>query len=440
VQITHGHSGDRMDSAEAETREASRGRTRRRPSAYAGRPYLTVGGRHADIGRVKGRVRFAVRVVLPIAAVALLALLVEAPASSGPRDRGPGGFRVAGGFTDAPFGAFAGYAWTGRVESIGASFTVPRIAQGSPRGQAATWIGVQGQGPPARFAQVAVIESRYWSARAQRTIDRYAAVWADRASHFLPATLFNVGPGDTISARLSSAAGGWRLVIADQKSGRYASLLVREPSDPSSMQAEWTQEDPGFPTNHARYPQIEAPRFEDLRINGRRPSPGYLALFSRWMSVDHRTLAPSAVRGDSFTLEEAPALSPAAAQYLRLTDAEHDAVVTFDAERSSWTSATPHEQIAAAVSQLDEASEAAGRALLSARWPNGVASRVRTAADADAALLDQAKSPAFFTSGGFAAWNAELTRAWRVAGVAGAKLRLALGLPGGGSAATPGER
>lgn len=377
---------------------------------------------------------------LPIAAVAVPALLVGAPASSGPRDPEPGGFRVASGFTDAPFGAFAGYAWTGRVESIGTSFTVPRIAERSPRGQAATWIGVQGEGPPARFVQVAVIESRYWSAPVQRTIDRYAAVWADRASHFLPATLFNVEAGDTISARLSSAVGGWRLAIADENSGRHASLLVREPSDPSSMQAEWTQEDPGFPTNHARYPQMEAPRFQELKINGRRPSPGYLALFSRWMSVDHRTLAPTDVRGDSFTLEQAPALSPAAAQYMRLTDAEHDAIVTFDAQRSTWTSTTPPQEIAAAVRQLREAGELARRALLSARWPEGIAARVRTAADADAALLNQANPPAVFAARSFAAWNAKLTQAWRGAGVAGAKLRLALGLPGGGSAAAPGDR
>src|ERR1700689_3489949 len=85
-----------------------------------------------------------------LAAIVILFLAVKLlPAPAGT------GRKVADGFVDAPFGAFAGYTWLGTaVESVGASFTVPRIAGGSPLSEAGTWIGVQGQGPPARFVQI----------------------------------------------------------------------------------------------------------------------------------------------------------------------------------------------------------------------------------------------------------------------------------------------
>jgi hypothetical protein len=49
------------------------------------------------------------------------------------------GGKIADGFSDAPFGAFAGYVWIGSVHSVGASFTVPRVARGSALSEASTW-------------------------------------------------------------------------------------------------------------------------------------------------------------------------------------------------------------------------------------------------------------------------------------------------------------
>jgi hypothetical protein len=96
---------------------------------------------------------------LLVLVLAFLAIKLASP-SSDPK--------IAGGFSDAPFGPFAGYAWIGSVHSVGASFTVPRIAGGSALSAAGTWIGVQGAGPPDRFVQIGATENRFWSPQKQR--------------------------------------------------------------------------------------------------------------------------------------------------------------------------------------------------------------------------------------------------------------------------------
>src|ERR1700677_2165932 len=57
----------------------------------------------------------------------------------------------------APFGYFAGYTWQGDPTSISARWKVPRILAGSPDGEAATWIGVQGNQAP--FVQIGTLEN-----------------------------------------------------------------------------------------------------------------------------------------------------------------------------------------------------------------------------------------------------------------------------------------
>jgi len=129
-----------------------------------------------------------------VAALVLLFLVVKllSPSSGG---------TVANGFSDAPFGPFAGYAWIGKVQSVGASFTVPRIASGSPLSEAGTWIGMQGAGPPARFVQIGALEGRFWSRQEEKTVDLYTTFWSDTARHFKPQPLFPVSAGDTLSLK-----------------------------------------------------------------------------------------------------------------------------------------------------------------------------------------------------------------------------------------------
>jgi hypothetical protein len=139
---------------------------------------------------------------------------------------GNNGAKIAGGFSDAPFGPFAGYAWIGRVHSVGASFTVPRIASGSAVGEAGTWIGVQGQGPPTRFIQIGVIESRFSPPHKQGTVDEYFAFWTDTARHYKAKLLFAVSPGDSLSASLMLATNRWTLAITDDASRNRARFSI----------------------------------------------------------------------------------------------------------------------------------------------------------------------------------------------------------------------
>jgi hypothetical protein len=174
------------------------------------------------------RRRFVGSGVVVLLPLFLLVKLV--PPRSGPE--------IAGGFSDAPFGPFAGYAWIGSVHSVGGSFTVPRIASGSALSQACTWIGVQGQGPPARFVQIGAIESRFWSSQKQKTIDVYTTFWSDTARHFKPQPLFGVSPGDTLSAGLTLANRQWKLIITDDTSRKKARFSIGEETDAPLDQVE----------------------------------------------------------------------------------------------------------------------------------------------------------------------------------------------------------
>lgn len=333
--------------------------------------------------------------------------------------------KLEGGFSDAPFGPFAGYAWIGRVHSVGASFAVPRIANGSPLSLASTWIGAQGAGPPARFVQIGAIEERFWSRQSHETSDFYYTFWSDTARHFKPQPLFPVSPGDALSAELTLANKRWTLAISDDTSRKKARFSTGDDTNAPSNQASWTQEDPGSKNDHARYPQIAPPVFQDLTVNSAKASRA--ALYSEWMSVNHSNLAPTALNADSFTLKRAPAVSAAAAQYLRLSAAAADAFDTFETERTHWNVKTPYKRIATATSRLITAAEYGIRALLGARWSKPIQSLVRSSVRTT--TLEHLRPPSVLTPASFSAWNSKLTQASERAAPAGAKLRLALGLP-----------
>jgi Peptidase A4 family len=330
------------------------------------------------------------------------------------------GGKIADGFSDAPFGPFAGYAWIGSVHSAGGSFTVPRIASGSPLSQAATWIGVQGGGPPARFVQIGEIESRFWSSQKQKTVDVYFTVWSDTAHRYKPQPLFPVSPGDTLTASLTLANKQWTLAITDDTSRKKARFSIGAETDGPFNQA-------GRENDHARYPQMASPLFQDLTVNSAKPSRA--ALYSQWMSVNHSNLAPTTPHDDSFTLERAPAVSAAAALYLRLFTAAGSAFDKFETERTNWNAKMPYEQIATASSQFITATQNGIRSLLAARWSKQIRSLVRSFAHMTSIRVAHARPPTLLTAASFAVWNSRLTEASMRAGPAGAKLRLALGLP-----------
>jgi hypothetical protein len=340
------------------------------------------------------------------------------------------GGRIAGGISDGPFGPFAGYVWIGQVHSVSASFTVPVIASPSAISEAGTWIGAQGQGPPARFVQIGAVESRFWSRQKHATVDEYATFWSDTALQFKPKILFVVSPGDALSASLTLANERWTLTIIDSTSRQKTHFSIGNEVDGSFDQAEWTQEDPGRPYSHARYPQIAAPVFRNLTVDSVQPAPVY----SSWMSVNHGTFAPTVMRDDSFTLEPAPPVGPAGAQYVRVTAATAASFQEFESKRATWTPTTPYVHIVNAYMQLVQATQKLNRAMLTARWTKQITGLVRASARANSALLRKAQPPAILTATTFAAWNFTLTGASERAVSAGGKLRLALGLPGVGRA------
>lgn len=157
-----------------------------------------------------------------------------------------------------PFGPFAGYRWVGPVSSTQASWRVPAIAPGSPAGSAATWIGAEAAGAsPAPFIQVGTNE--LGSGRAEA----YYAFWSDVSHHFHPALLFDVRPGDRVTASLRHAGGVWHVAIRDERSGRSAQFTTRQEAAATFSLAQWYQEDTtdGATGRPFPYPQMAPTAF-----------------------------------------------------------------------------------------------------------------------------------------------------------------------------------
>ncbi len=357
--------------------------------------------------------------------VALLAIRLE-PAKN---DTG-----IPQGYSDGPFGAFAGYSFIGDVRAVGGSFTVPRIAPESRSGLAATWIGVQGQGPPSRFVQIGVIEERYPSGRRHTLVNGYVTFWSDTAHHYSAQAMFPVRAGDTIAAGLVLSHGNWSLSITDRARYRSAHVSVANEGSAPFNQADWTQEDPGRPNNHAQYPQLAAPIFQHVTVNATPPTASDPSLYSQWMSANHYNLAPTALDDASFTLRPAPAVSATAEQYVRLSRPAAIAFEKFEVERTHWTLTTPHRTILDASLTLIQAIRARRLAVLFAKSPAPMRQLLRSSDHATTSLLEHLRPPAILTPATFAHWNSGVTEASERAARAGRKLRATLELPTGGGA------
>jgi hypothetical protein len=296
------------------------------------------------------------------------------------------------------FGAWAGYVWSGRVASVGASWVVPRILSRSPRGFAGTWIGAQAPAPRSRlvtsarllprrlwtsqrwswilrqvpFIQVGTYEGRVTSQFGQQR-DVYYAFWTDTVHDFRPITLFVVRPGDVISAKLTLAAGRWSISVLDGTSGLHKDLLTSDDTHAVFNAAEWLQEHAQYhPFSSAErdsYPQLSTVGMRGLRVNSGEPL--YANVLSTWMSADGEYFAPSQLGNGSFVIRRA-GLSPAGKRYLMIAEAENAAAQTFGAQLSVLTVATPRRQIAAQIATFAKAMRPALSALASERWPHGV--------------------------------------------------------------------
>ena len=123
-------------------------------------------------------------------------------------------------------GPFAGYTWTGDVDSAHADWTVPRVLPGSVRGEAATWIGAEAPGPSrgAPFVQVGVNEGNTDGGSSPF----YYAFYSTTKLHFHPVHLFDVSPGDQVSATLRRRGARWQIEFVDRTAGRQRQLSTAE--------------------------------------------------------------------------------------------------------------------------------------------------------------------------------------------------------------------
>jgi hypothetical protein len=374
--------------------------------------------RHTNLRAVASRARAGrLRTLRWLAAPAALAaalVLLACAASGGKR-------------SSWPFGSFAGYAWRGRVASVQASWTVPRIIRGSSPGVAGTWIGAQAPGKPEPSIQIGTNEESFPPAQATAP-DNYFAFWADVRRHFRPQRLFPVSPGDNLTASLMLIHRRWTLAIVDATSGAAARFSTREEAQGSFNLAEWTQEDV---TDEATrkpypYPQMTPVVFRGLAVNSTTPS--YADLYSLWMSTDGTYLAPSALHHDSFTLRRAT-VSPSGAQYLRIATGADVATVTFTSRMSLWTAATTRAQIASACSSFATALRDSIHAFRRARWPTRVRGLVDLLVRDSQAVLDDTLSAVPVSAAGLAAWRSRWARDAAGIGSAAHLAKRALGLP-----------
>jgi Peptidase A4 family len=201
---------------------------------------------------------------------------------------------------------FAGYMWSGSVQSVAGTWTVPTILPRSRRGVAATWIGAQGPGNNGPFIQIGTTEQLGFSGAAHQQLqgssDAYFAFWSDVVHHYHGVLLFPVSPGDKLSATMKLADGKWALAITDQTTGAQASLTTRQETDGAFGEAEWTQEDVTSQKTEKPlpYPTLSNVSFDHLIVDGRPPTVA--GLTSQLLSEHGITVTPVLAGNDAFTM------------------------------------------------------------------------------------------------------------------------------------------
>jgi hypothetical protein len=202
---------------------------------------------------------------------------------------------------------FAGYYWIGHVWSVQGSWTVPRIVAGSPYGFGATWIAAQGPGKTRPFIQIGTneVESPIGRGGIRTPTSNYWAFWSDTTHRFRGQYLFEVSPGDSISALLALRYDGWRLTITDRTTGGSQTFSTRDETGGYFNQAEWLQEHVLAPGLDDGYPRLSAISFGAIAVNDGAPDR-YSLRGQRMTPPGMLPVAPSALAGDSFQIRTVP--------------------------------------------------------------------------------------------------------------------------------------
>lgn len=331
--------------------------------------------------------------------------------------------------SDWSFGAFAGYVWRGRVTSIQASWTVPRVLQGSlPSSIAATWIGAQTEGKHGPFIQIGVNQLELPPSRVAHREPRYYAFWSDVKHSFHPQFIFVVKPEDVLSASLDLTHGHWVLAIRDHSTSASSRFSTADEAHASFNLAEWTQEDVTSQATKkvAPYPRLTTVGFRGLAVNS--TPPAYGDLYSTWMSANGVYWAPTPLRGDSFTLRKAT-VTPAGSQYLSIANSEDLATLTFTHGLSDWTTKTSRSQITAARSAFSAALAENMRALAAAGFPPRARNATNSLIKAAQVVAEHTRSPVPSSEPGINSWRLTWQRYALAIGNTAHVLKRVLGLP-----------
>ena len=323
-------------------------------------------------------------------------------------------------------GPFAGYTWTGDVDSAHADWTVPHVLPGSVTGEAATWIGAEAPGPRqgAPFVQVGVNEGNTDG----DSPPFYYAFYSTTKLHFHPVHLFDVSPGDQVSATLRRHGPDWQIDFVDRSAGRQRQLSVAEGAGARFNQAQYTQED----VTDARtsrpfpYPRLSPVRFSAVTVDGITPTPARLS--SSWLTEATGYLAPAPLRGDAFTLSPTE-MTTAGYRYLRAIAAQNGATATAFPRLLRWAQGEPAPRAAAAAHHFSTVLRVTVGALSDDRWPPGARAKVTQLRSDARALIALLSSIPNVTAVGRTAWAVRFGRLAQRVGADAQTARRALRLP-----------
>jgi Peptidase A4 family len=323
-------------------------------------------------------------------------------------------------------GPFAGYVWTGDVDSAHADWTVPRLLAGSASGEAATWIGAEAPGPRrgAPFVQVGVNVGNTDGASGAF----YYAFYSTTKLHFHPVHLFDVSPGDQVSATLRRRGPRWQIDFVDWTRGRQRMLAVAEGGGRRFNQAQYTEED----VTDARtgrpfpYPSLSPVRFTAIAANGAAPAPARLT--SSWLTEADGYLAPGPLHSDAFVLTHAQ-MTTAGYRYLRAIADQDGATATAFPQLLRWAEGEPAPRATVAARHFSTVLRVTVGALGDERWPAGARAKVATLRSHARALIALLSRIPRVTAVGRTAWAVRFDRLAELVGADGQAARRALRLP-----------
>jgi hypothetical protein len=327
-----------------------------------------------------------------------------------------------------PLGTMAGYLWRGRVETVGATWTVPEIADTSGPGRAGTWIGAQvAAGPMQPFIQVGVNEERL-RLPGSAPLDVYYAFWSDTRRGFHPLHLFDVGMGDEIVAALKLSGDRWHVSIADLSNGHSSTFSTSDETGGRFGLAEWLQEDITDENYHRPYPfpQLRSIAFRGLAVDGRPPNGD--EMLTQWMSENGTSLAQGRLHDDSFELRAAN-LTAAGLHYLRIAIPLNVVNQRFVIGLVHWTASTPRALSAAATSTFAQTLMRSINQLSRYPWPPALHPRIAAWERGATLLLGLTREGAPQSGARLTAWRSQWLAAADRLGRVSLGLRAALNVP-----------